>query len=653
MRALLTQIRRKLTVVGFRLGQPELLDGLILILVFTGAWLIALHQGGARAEGAWLGTPFLLAAAVLHGTALAIRQDRGFRPILGALAALPLVIWLGLDAIAFAPNRGAALQGLTLALLGASALWMTAHHARQLWSQMLACILIIGPASLVASGAYDNDGGQVRAMLGLQPDALYTGRFASSLGSPAGCAAVMTLGLIPALATALHIRLALWLRLTAGYFAILLTIGLWQTQHGWALLAAALGIAYTGWSLRRRTAREWLDLRAVALVFIYAAWSVGDFAVGLWRTDATGAQPLGAGAIQGLLEHPVFGGGAQSYLLGFEKIRPESWQTDPTSSGSILLDTLAEHGALGTLCIGLPLAALLVSLLRAGLRVPDLPKGVTSTIMQRVQLRRTLLASGAGGIFAAVLILCISYSGGQVGVLILMAALAGSLLRAGYRSEASPIIWPAPIRPLIAVTVLTIPLALTPILLAPLAAEMRSEGAIERVSLLSPTLFDGGQLLTAEDEARLRQAIDRLRQALELNGREAETRAWLAQALALLHRQEPTALDLRTEALTQARLAVEQAPRLAFPKLVMGSILLGSFDAKEREAGLAAIREAQAIAPQSRATVLRLAQALGQSGASVAEIRPVLEQASRVAPGQSQILQRLNLLSEPGTPAPQ
>jgi hypothetical protein len=65
------------------------------------------------------------------------------------------------------------------------------------------------------------------------------------------------------------------------------------------------------------------------------------------------------------------------------------------------------------------------------------------------------------------------------------------------------------------------------------------------------------------------------------------------------------------------------------------------------------IREAQAIAPQSRAAVLRLAQALGQSGASVAEIRPVLEQASRVAPGQSQILQRLNLLSEPGTPAPQ
>lgn len=653
MRALLTQIRRKLTVVGFRLGQPELLDGLILILVFIGAWLIALHQGGARAEGAWLGTPFLLAAAVLHGTALAIRQDRGFRPIVGALAALPLVLWLALDAVAFAPNRGAALHGLTLTLLGASVLWMTAHHARQLWSQTLAFVLIIGPASLVASGAYDNDGGQVRAMLGLQPDALYTGRFASSLGSPAGCAAVMTLGLVPALSAALHIRLAVWIRLTAGYFAILLSIGLWQTQHGWALLAAAVGITYAGWSLRRRTAREWLDLRAAAFIFIYAAWSVGDFAVGLWRTDATGAQPLGAGAIQGLRENPLFGGGTQSYLLGFEKIRPESWQTDPSASGSILLDTLAEHGALGTLWIGLPLAALLITLLRAGLRVPELPTGATGTVTQRLQLRRTLLAGGAGGVLAAVLILCIDYPGGQVGVLMLVAGLGGSLLRAGYRTESSPLIWPAPVRPLIAVAVLTLPLALTPILLAPLAAETRSEGAIERLRQLSPVTLDGGQLLTAEDEARLRQAIARLREALELNGREAETRAWLAQALALLHRQEPTAHDLRTEALAQARLAVEQAPRLAFPKLVMGSILLGSFDLQERGEGLAAIREAYAIAPQSRVAVLRLAQALGQSGASVAEIRPVLEQASRVAPGQPEILQRLNLLKEPGTPPPQ
>lgn len=653
MRALLSQIRRKLTVVGFRLGQPKLLDGLILILVFTGAWLMALHQGGARAEGAWLGTPFLLAAAVLHGTALAMRQDRGFRPILGALVALPLVLWLTLDALAFAPNRGAALHGLTLTLLGASAIWMTAHHARQLWSQILACVLIIGPASLVASGAFDDEGGQVRAMLGLQPDALYAGRFASSLGSPAGCAAVMTLGLVPALAAALHVRLPLWMRLTAGYFALLLTIGLWQTQHGWALLAAAIGIGYTGWSLRRRTARDWFDLRLAALVFIYAAWSVGDFALGLWRADAIGAQPLGAGAIQGFFMHPFFGGGAQSYLLGFETLRPESWQTDPVGSGSILLDTLAEHGALGTLVLGLPLAALLVSLLRAGLRIPDLPKGATTSITQRLQLRRTLLAGGAGGILAAVLILCVDYPGGQVGVIILIAGFAGSLLRAGYASEGSAVIWPNPFRPLIAVTVLVIPLALTPLMLAPLAAETRAEGAIERISLLSPVTLDGGQLLAADDEARLRQAIERLRQALELNGHEAETRAWLAQALALLHRQEPTMLEVRNEALAQARLAVAQAPRLAFPKLVLGSILLGSLDLKERDEGLAAIRAAKAIAPQSRTTVLRLAQALGQSGAGVAEIRPVLEQASRVAPGQPDILQRLSLLTEPGLPPPQ
>ena len=71
---------------------------------------------------------------------------------------------------------------------------------------------------------------------------------------------------------------------------------------------------------------------------------------------------------------------------------------------------------------------------------------------------------------------------------------------------------------------------------------------------------------------------------------------------------------------------------------------MSSLDPREREEGLALIRSAQAIAPHERAAVLRLTQALGQSGADVETLRPVLELAAKVAPGRSEVAQRLALL---------
>ena len=647
MRPLLLKLRRRATLWGAGVARPELLDFLVLALVIAGAWITALHQGGARAAGPLLGARLLLAAAVLHGASLATRRDSGARLIRGALLFLPVPAWMLLDALLLAPNPGAAQAVAVHALLGAGAAWMVAHHARALWSQSLTLILLVGPASMLASGAFEDEGGQVRAMLGLAPDPAYAGDFASALGAPGSCAAILALTLVPALAVAQHSRLKAWMRILGAYFALLLAIGLAQTHHGWGLLAAALGAGYAARSLRRKAGGAW-EFRWAAIL-LALAFLVGRFDTGVMRTSADGAYPLARGALASLAEDPLLGGGSGSFAPAFERVRPESWQSDPASAGSLLLTALAEHGALGLLAMGIPLAALLVLVLRAGLERPDAPSLANGVVYRRAQLRRTLLAGGAGGLAAAALVLCVDHPGGQPGVLMLIGIAAAALLRGSESTADGRVTWPEPTRPVLTVLCLGLPLAAAPLLLAPLAAREVAERAVERMIQLSPEGIEGGRLLPAADENRLRLAEARLRRSLELNPSDAANRAWLAQNLALQHRQRPGEGALWLEAVAQARQATGQAPRLAFPRLVLGSLLMGSLQGSERDEGLTLLRAAQAEAPRNRAAILRLAQALGQAGAPVETLRPVLELAAKVAPGRPDITQRLALL--PAAPA--
>ena len=452
----------------------------------------------------------------------------------------------------------------------------------------------------------------------------------------------MALTLVPALAAAQHSRLKAWMRVIAAYFALLLAIGLAQTHHGWGLLAAAAGAGFSTWALRRKAGGFW-EFRWVALL-LALAYVVGDLDHGVMRKAADGSHPLTRATLAALAEDPVLGGGAGSYSLAFEKARPVTWQTDPAGSGSLLLTTLAEHGLLGTLAMGLPLAALLLIVCRSALERPELPALANGVMYRRAQLRRTLIAGGAGGLVAATLLLVIDHPGGQPGILTLVGITAGVLIRATGSTSDNRVTWPEAARPILSVLCIGLPLAAAPLLLAPLAALEVAERSVERLATLSPEGIEGGRLLDADGENRLRLAEARLRRSLELNPADATLRAWLAQALALQHRQRPADGALWLEGVAQARRATAEAPRLPFPRLVLGSLLMSSLDPREREEGLALIRSAQAIAPHERAAVLRLAQALGQSGADVETLRPVLELAAKVAPGRSEVAQRLALL---------
>ena len=439
------RLRLVLARLGQRLGQPDVLDAAVLVLTFLGAWLVALHQGGAQAAGLALGARLILAALGLHAAVAAARADHGYRVLRGAWILLPFLGWLAVDAALLAPDRGAALEAWTIAALGGAAIWMTLCHARRTFSQAIALLLVVGPASLMASGAYDDEGGQVRALLGLAPDPAYSPHFSSAFGSPGACAAVMLIALLPALAAALNPRLRVWLRAVCAYLALLLAVGLHQTHHGWAWVGFAAGAALAGHALRRKAGWSWADLRVAAAVGLAFAWLDGRFAnLGVLREAAgAGGTPLASATWQAILAHPLAGGGHGSFILSFETVRPHGWQTDPSGPGSLLLQLVAEHGLVGLLLAAVPVAAVLAAAARASLERPPEGRPEGPSAYQRTQLRRTMLAGGVAGVGAALWTLCFDHAGGQPGVVLLVLLSLAVVHRAAGTAEESRREWPA------------------------------------------------------------------------------------------------------------------------------------------------------------------------------------------------------------------
>lgn len=643
------QLKLTLASLGQRLGQPDLVDGAVLLLTLVGAWLMALHQGGARAEGLLYGARCILAAACLHGAAAASRQEQGFRLVRTSLLLLPFVGWLAADAAFLAPDPGEALETWTVAALGALALWMTLHHARRTWSQAVTLLLIVGPASLMASGAYDREGGQVRALIGLQPDPAYSQHFTSAFGSPGACAALMLLALLPALTAALNSRHKAWLRGVCAYFAVLLLIGLHQTHHGWAWVGFTGAALFAGHAIRRKGRASLLDLRLFAALGPLAAWAGGRFLdVGVLRGAPSFAEaPLAQGAWHSLLQDPLLGGGSGSYPLAFEAVRPHAWQTDPATPGSLLLQLLAEHGAVGALLVAVPLAAVVAGCAKAALAKPPATQPGDLPGLERQQLKRTLVAGGVAGVGAALWTLCFDHAGHQPGVVLLVLLVLAVVIRAAEASGETVIPWPSAGRPALGMAALLIPVALTPLALAPLQAARLAQAGEGAVTSLSPQGLDGGSLLTAEQDLRLREASATLGASLRANPLHAGRTAARAQALCLLARQAPDDARLLAQARGEADRAVALAPRLAQPRLVRGSLLLSSLNPGDRATGMAEVEEAARLAPRNQAATLRRAQALGQAGAPPEALREALELARLTSPNRPEIAQRLSLLPPP------
>jgi len=193
-------------------------------------------------------------------------------------------------------------------------------------------------------------------MLGRQQAEQFIGRASGPFGIPNSLAALLLLVLPPAVALALHAGVGAVPRVIAGYLAAVFTFGLVLTasRGAWLALVAVvlaaplvLGRRSWGWRLRRvglavllvgaLGATAYVTLPTLRTRFVTMVHESGEWTRPImWR----GAWGL-------FTAHPVWGSGAGSYNVLFERHRPPGFQMDAQWAHNDYLNTLSDYGAVG------------------------------------------------------------------------------------------------------------------------------------------------------------------------------------------------------------------------------------------------------------------------------------------------------------------
>jgi hypothetical protein len=193
-------------------------------------------------------------------------------------------------------------------------------------------------------------------MLGRQQAEQFIGRASGPFGIPNSLAALLLLLLPPTVALTLRPGATAVHRLGFGYLAATFLFGLVLTASRGAWIALALMLL--GWPLLvGRRSWAWRASRFGLAVAVLAVMGVTVyFTMPTLRTRfETMAHDAGErtrpimwrGAWQLFREQPVWGSGAGSYNVAFEKYRPAHFQLDSQWAHNDYLNTLSDYGLVG------------------------------------------------------------------------------------------------------------------------------------------------------------------------------------------------------------------------------------------------------------------------------------------------------------------
>jgi Lipid A core - O-antigen ligase and related enzymes len=307
------------------------LTGALLVVHLVGFALLreqlAGRDGGvARLHPAgWCLLPFLAYAAANVALVSPVKWI-GWRDWIG-WAQMIAVFWVVLNGVRTRGARAVLFGAMVTLAMGAVALACYQRFARPDWLMM----------------------GRIQADQ-------FAGRASGPFGVPNSLAALLLLVVFPVAALALRRGASAVQRVFFGYVAAVLLLGLVLTISRGAWIAAVLvTAAWPLWSAKGALGRRLLLASGVmlGLLGVVAALfaTVPDVRERLTKlkTDAgEKSRPImWLGAWKIFREHPVWGSGAGSYNVVFEKHRPERYQDEPEWAHNDYLNTFSDYGAVG------------------------------------------------------------------------------------------------------------------------------------------------------------------------------------------------------------------------------------------------------------------------------------------------------------------
>ncbi len=239
------------------------------------------------------------------------------------------------------------------------------RDSRARWCLFWSLVAIAAVSGCAAFYQHWGDAGWL--MLGRRQADQFLGRASGTFGIPNSLAALIILLLPGLVALVLERRVRPLARGAALVTAVILALALMLTisRGAWLGLSAAVLIwpfVPQGWSWRRRFSVVAIVLGAlfVAGGAAYASSPRIRERLREFRVDSgERSRPiLWRAALQIFREHPIFGSGAGSYNLLFDKFRPENFRDEPQWAHSDYLNTASDYGGVGfVLLFGAVIAA--------------------------------------------------------------------------------------------------------------------------------------------------------------------------------------------------------------------------------------------------------------------------------------------------------
>lgn len=420
-----------ISVVGHPIDGDHVRDTLVIACVAAAFIAALMSMGGASTHGTEWPLRWLSAGLALHAHELYHRANRNrARLRLPALLPLVAVAWLWIDAMIHPESAWKAGSASVTAALAAAACWLVAHHARHaLHHRMLFGVITLACAAFGAL-TIGNSNILLAKFSQRVPDAIYANHATGPFGTPGEFCALMLIGFFIAATRTMLPGKSFSVRFVSFYLAALSLVGIFAAATIGGSLGLIVGLTTLG-ILRFRHKLVRILLLGVGATAAAAAVRSHAGDTGLFRS-ANDAAPLADAAMNIFAKNPITGVGAGGFANAFESHRPSGWPLDPDGAGGLFHTLLAEHGALGCLCLLLAPALLLGF---AWKRLSKLPLTETSydrqyDISVRFTPAATLSIITTLTVFlAAGAMLAVDYARANVAVLIALAIVGGLTTR--------------------------------------------------------------------------------------------------------------------------------------------------------------------------------------------------------------------------------